>query len=92
MVAILRRLSALILIAAGALQVASGPASAITAELAKKCRELAIKAQPYRRAGTAQGTAQAERDYYRDCIAKEGKIDAGDQASPDTTTPDAVSP
>ena len=90
MVAILRRLGALILIAACALQVSSGPAPAITAELAKKCRDLAIKAQPYRRAGAAKGTAQAERDYYRDCIAKEGKMDGGDQAPRDTTTPDAV--
>ena len=88
--AILRRLGALILIAACALQVASGPAPAITAEIAKKCRDLAIKVQPYRRAGTAQGTAQAERDYYRDCIAKEGKMDDGDQGPPETTAPDAV--
>ena len=90
MAAILRRLGALTLIIACALPVPTNSAPALTAELAKKCRTLALKAQPYRRAGTAKGTAQAQRDYYRECIDKEGKMDGADQPPPDTTAPDAA--
>jgi hypothetical protein len=90
MVAILRRLGALTLIVACALPASMKPAPALTAEIAKKCRSLALKAQPYRRAGTAQGTAQAQRDYYHECIAKEGKMEGGDQPPPDTAAPDAA--
>jgi len=90
MAAILRRLGALTLIIACALPGATKSAPALTAELAKKCRSLALKAQPYRRAGTAKGTAQAQRDYYRECIAKEGKMDGAGQPPPDTTAPDTA--
>jgi hypothetical protein len=55
-----------------ALALAPAPASALSAEVAKKCRELAIKAHPPKPAGT-KAYAQAERDYFRDCVAKEGK-------------------
>jgi len=90
MAAILIRLGALTLFIACTLPASMKPAPALTAELAKNCRNLALKAQPYRRAGTAQGTAQAQRDYYRECIAKEGKVDAADQLPSDTTAPDAA--
>jgi hypothetical protein len=89
MVAILRRLGALALIIACILPASGGSATALTAELAKKCRSLALKAQPYRRAGATKGTAQAERDSYRECIAKEGRVNGADRAPPDTTTPEA---
>jgi hypothetical protein len=49
---------------------AGGP---ITAELAKKCRELAIKAHPTERAGTTP-YAQAQREYFQQCIAKGGNM------------------
>ena len=49
------------------------PAHAISAELAKKCRELAIKAHPPAPVGTPY--AAAERQYYLDCIAKGGKVE-----------------
>ncbi len=55
-----------------ALALAPAPASALTAEVAKKCRELAIKAHPQNPAGT-KAYAQAQQEYFRDCIAKEGK-------------------
>jgi hypothetical protein len=38
------------------------------AELAKTCRALAIKAHPTQRAGKT-GSAQAQRDYFQDCVA-----------------------
>lgn len=53
---------------------ASTPASAISADLANKCRQMAIKAHPPQRAGTKTGTAGEERQYYRDCIANGGSI------------------
>jgi len=54
---------------------ASEPASAITADLAKKCRELALKAHPTPRPGTKAGAGKAQQDFYRDCVAKNGKVD-----------------
>jgi len=64
----------LILATVVALSVASAPAPAITAELAKKCRALAIKAHPYHPPGQKSGTAQAERDYFQQCVAKGGDM------------------
>jgi len=49
----------------------SKTAGPISAELAKKCRALAIKAHP--RAGN-RAYAQAQRDYFQDCIAKGGNM------------------
>jgi len=45
----------------------------ISAELAKTCRALAIKAHPTERAGRG-AYAQAQRDYFQDCIAKGGNM------------------
>ena len=54
---------------------ASEPASAISADLAKKCRELALKAHPTPRVGTKTGAAKLQQDYFRSCVAKNGKVD-----------------
>ena len=89
MAAILRRLGALILIITCALPASMKPAPALTAELAKKCRSLALKVQPPRRAGTAKGSAQAQRDYYHECIAKEGNTEEANQPPSKTTAPNA---
>ena len=51
------------------------PASAITAELAKKCRGMAFKEHPPVRAGSKQGAAKAQQEYYRACVAKDGKME-----------------
>jgi hypothetical protein len=45
-----------------------------SAELAKKCRALAIKAHPTRPAGSKAGSEQAQRGYFRDCIVKDGNM------------------
>jgi hypothetical protein len=42
-------------------------------ELAKTCRALAIKAHLTERAGRG-AYAQAQRDYFQDCIAKGGNM------------------
>ena len=63
-------------ILAGAQQAAPTPP---TAELAKKCRELEIKAYPPKPAGSTKiGIAQEERDYFARCIRKGGNMDNGD--------------
>ena len=54
-------------------------ASAITAEVAKKCGALADTAYPLRvpgnpAAGRTHGTAQDVRDYFNKCVAKEGNM------------------
>ena len=54
---------------------AGQPASAITAELAKKCRAMAFKEHPPVRAGSKPGAAKAQQDYYRNCLAKDGKME-----------------
>jgi hypothetical protein len=41
-----------------------------SAQLAKNCRALAIKAHPTQRAGSGTGSAQAQRDYFQECVAK----------------------
>jgi hypothetical protein len=70
-------LVALICIAAGSM---TNSASAVTAEVAKKCAALTAKAYPPRvvgnpAAGSAKGTGQSERDYFNKCVANGGKMD-----------------
>lgn len=48
------------------------PASAITVELANKCREMSLKAFPPQRAGTKSGNAGEVRKYYNNCVANGG--------------------
>jgi hypothetical protein len=47
------------------------PSSATSAELAKQCRAMAIKAHPIPIPGSkASGAEKAEREYFQACIAK----------------------
>lgn len=50
------------------------PASAITAELAKQCRAMSMKAYPPARVGTKTGNAKSGLVYYRACIANNGTM------------------
>ena len=57
------------------------PAVAISVDLAKKCREMAIKAHP--RPHGHKPYAQAERDFFSECVAKNGQMqDANPQKDP----------
>jgi hypothetical protein len=56
-------------------------ASALTADLAKKCREMMVEAYPPQPAGRSTGSAQQERSYFRACVAQGGKMD-----NPETPT------
>lgn len=50
------------------------PASAITVELAKKCRDMALKAYPPKPIGSKTGNAKEADDYYRNCLANNGAM------------------
>ncbi len=68
---------AFLLVAAG---LAPTGASAITVEVAKKCNALLAKAFPPREvgnpaAGSAKGSGQQQRDYFKKCVAKDGNMD-----------------
>jgi hypothetical protein len=51
----------------------TSPTAAITVDLAKKCRDMAIKAHPREMPGKPY--AQAERDFFLQCVAKNGQIE-----------------
>jgi hypothetical protein len=68
--------SMLIVLALTAYLPTAKPASAISAELAKKCRTMAIKAYPPPTPGSkSTGAEKSQRDYFRECIAKGDKIE-----------------
>jgi hypothetical protein len=76
MATLAKNFSTLIVLALTAYLSMAQPASAISVELAKKCRAMAIKAHPTQKAGTKQtGIEKAQRDYFRECIAKDGKME-----------------
>ena len=51
------------------------PASAITAELAKKCRGMAFKAHPPAPIGSKTSSAKAQQEFYKTCLAKNGNME-----------------
>jgi hypothetical protein len=69
-----RAITASILIAQFAVLCAASPAFAISADLANKCREMAIKAHPPPVPPGGKAYAQAERDFFNECIAKNGQM------------------
>ena len=58
-------------LAAGSLPVSSS----VSAELARKCRSLALGAHPTQPAGKKQGSEVAQREYFRECVAKGGEME-----------------
>ena len=76
---ILRFASAFALLAFAVAAPTTESASAISLEVTKKCRALTAKAFPPRQvgnpaAGSAKGTGADQRAYFKDCVAKEGKM------------------
>ena len=87
---------ALICIAVGSMTTS---ASAITADLARKCSALTAKAYPPREpgnpaAGSAKGNGLAAQTYYQKCVANNGKVDdsASTQGNTGTPPPSSTSP
>jgi hypothetical protein len=52
----------------------SDQATPISAELAKTCRALAIKAHPTQPAGSRTASGEAQRRYFQECVAKRGNM------------------
>ncbi len=53
---------------------AASPANAqISAELAKKCQQLMVKAHPTELYGSS-GTAAAQRTYFEECVRRQGNM------------------
>jgi len=88
--------AALICVAVGA---TTSGASAVTAELARKCSALMAKAYPPREvgnpaAGSAKGNGLAAQTYYQKCVTNNGKVDdnagtQGNNAAPPANSPAA---
>jgi hypothetical protein len=69
-------------------------APAITPDLAKKCRQMAVSAHPPQTAGTAP-YAEAERSYFRECVARNGDMPPASntpQTGAPTATPNVAAP
>jgi hypothetical protein len=83
----LTALAAVILPAQSIILSATSPAAAISADLAKKCREMAVKAHPPPIPPGNKAYAQAERAFFRECVSKNGQMqDTGPPKVP--TNPD----
>ena len=69
------RLSVLIILALIVYLPTAEIAAAVSVELAKQCRAMAIKAHPPQKPGSKlTGTETAQRQYFSECIAKDGKM------------------
>jgi hypothetical protein len=76
MAKLVKSIGALIVLAIVAYLPMTQPSSAISADLAKKCRAMAIKAHPNQTPGSkASGAEKAEREYFQICVAKGGKME-----------------
>jgi hypothetical protein len=75
MAALQKRSFAVMALALWVLTLTVSCASALTAELAKKCRAFAIKAHPPVVAGSKTGSDQAQRAYFQDCVGKGGDVE-----------------
>jgi hypothetical protein len=61
---------------------AASPAAAISADLANKCRDIAIKAHPPPFPPGNKAYAQAERDFFGTCVSKNGQVPDVQSPSP----------
>jgi hypothetical protein len=71
---------ALLALACIVLSFVPGSASAITAEIARKCRTLTAAQFPPRTpgnpaAGSTKGSGRAQYEYFNKCVANDGKVD-----------------
>ena len=67
-------LTASVLLALVIIVDAASPVSAVTASLANKCRDLAIKAHPPPFPLGNSAYAQAEREFFSACVSQKGQI------------------
>jgi hypothetical protein len=50
-------------------------AFAISAVLAKKCRDLTLRVYRPQRAGSRTGTSEAERNFFQNCVVHNGEVE-----------------
>jgi len=92
------RLRAFVILGLSVAEIASTaghPASAITVELAKKCRAMMLQAHPYVLPGNkgAAGLAKEQRDYFNLCVANDGSMPAEpEKKNPDNKNPTDTNP
>jgi hypothetical protein len=62
----------------------ASPVAAISADLAKKCRDMAINSHPPPIPPGNKAYAQAERDFFHECVSKNGQMpdDGAQQSKP----------
>jgi hypothetical protein len=65
-----KHITCLLMCAAAALIVWPALAAPPTEAMARICRQQALEAYPTPRIGTMHGVATAQREYFRDCVAK----------------------
>lgn len=66
----MRGITFLLMCAAGVTMAGPVLAAGPSAAIARVCRQQALDAHPTPRIGTMNGVATAQREYFRDCIAK----------------------
>jgi hypothetical protein len=80
----MRIATALVWATTAAVMVVAGvvsPASAISVELAKRCRAEALKEHPTTPTGSRQSSARAQRDAYEACLRQGANANSGEPKS-----------
>ena len=73
----------MVALAPAAILATASPAAAISADLAKKCRNMAIRAHPPPIPPGNKAYAQAEIEFFRQCVSRNGQVpDNGAQQDP----------
>jgi hypothetical protein len=78
----LRAITATILLAQIIVVFAPWPAAALSADLANKRRDMAIKSHPPPSPPGDKAYAQAEREFFRTCVSKNGQMPGTDAPNP----------
>ena len=93
MVCLMNALRRLIIFVLAAPFFSATPSLAITAELANKCRLMAIQAHPTPRPGSKNtGVKAAQRKYFSKCIANKGKMDTAEPDQDQGSAPSGAPP
>jgi hypothetical protein len=61
-------------VTAAIMAIAPSAHAQISADLARQCRTMMLKAHPTEMYGTT-GSAAAQREYFQDCIKRQGRMD-----------------
>jgi hypothetical protein len=62
----------------------ASPAAALSADLAKKCRDMAIKSHPPPIPPGGKAYAEAERAFFSECVSKNGDMTVEPPKNPST--------